>query len=538
MAWFCPRARRRRAASRRGPCSRSSGLDVYYGRAHALQGVSFTLERGVLAIVGRNGMGKTTLCNAITGLVRGHRQRASWPARRSSAWRRNEITRRGIAYVPQGRRVWPSLTVDETLRLVARHQRDVDRVYTMFPRLAERKGHGGAQLSGGEQQMLAIGRALLLEPRLLVMDEPTEGLAPVIVEQVVQALRAAGRRRRDRGAADRAEPRRGDRRGRPHRRDGQRPHRARDAGARAGRRPRAAGAAARRALERRRGGGAEQPHAAAVPDGRHGAGADGAARACRRRAVARRPGAAHGARLQPLERRVDAGSAPALAPDMRAPRAASLRGSSAAHRGRGDAGRAALRRCSTSPSPPAAAAPPTWPAPSTPRAASCSSCASAWRSSACAWSRSTWRPRASRRRPACTRAKWRATIPTAKRAVFTDDRGSAVSAMAIAFERFMLHAARPGRPDLGRRLRRHHAGHAGDARAADRLPEGDGVDHGLGRHAALRGPERHLHDVFGHRRAGHQPHQREGARQRRARAGRHDRAPGAVAAATPSRRWA
>src|SRR5207245_8137945 len=101
----------------------------------------------------------------------------------------NEITRRGIAYVPQGRRVWPSLSVDETLRLVASRRREVDRVYAMFPRLAERRGHGGAQLSGGEQQMLAIGRALLLNPKLLVMDEPTEGLAPIIVEQVAQSLR-------------------------------------------------------------------------------------------------------------------------------------------------------------------------------------------------------------------------------------------------------------------------------------------------------------------------------------------------------------
>ncbi len=163
-------------------------LDVYYGRAHALQGVSLTLERGVLGIVGRNGMGKSTLCNALTGLV---------PARGSVRLHGQEllglaphqITRRGIAYVPQGRRVWASLTVDETLRLVARQRREVDRVYAMFPRLAERRSHGGAQLSGGEQQMLAIGRALLLEPRLLVMDEPTEGLAPVIVLQLSQALR-------------------------------------------------------------------------------------------------------------------------------------------------------------------------------------------------------------------------------------------------------------------------------------------------------------------------------------------------------------
>lgn len=168
------------------------GLDVHYGRAHALQGVSLTIDRGVFGIVGRNGMGKTTLCNAITGLVpaRGSVRLAGQPILGLPPHR---ITRAGIAYVPQGRRVWPSLTVDETLRLVARHRREVERIYAMFPRLAERKGNGGSQLSGGEQQMLAIGRALLLEPRLLVMDEPTEGLAPVIVEQVAQSLRDLAR---------------------------------------------------------------------------------------------------------------------------------------------------------------------------------------------------------------------------------------------------------------------------------------------------------------------------------------------------------
>ena len=179
---------KRHDAPAKGPILVIEGLDVYYGRAHALQGVSLSIDHGVFGIVGRNGMGKTTLCNAITGLV---------PATGSVrlygeellGLAPNEITRRGIAYVPQGRRVWPSLTVDETLRLVAPNKRDVERVYTMFPRLAERKSNGGAQLSGGEQQMLAIGRALLLQPKLLVMDEPTEGLAPVIVEQVAQALR-------------------------------------------------------------------------------------------------------------------------------------------------------------------------------------------------------------------------------------------------------------------------------------------------------------------------------------------------------------
>ena len=202
MAWFrrgrslgagrVPAADRApRTGARRVPLLQVEGLDVYYGRAHALQAVSLELDQGVLGIVGRNGMGKTTLCNAITGLVPGS---GSVKLDGEEILGRNphEITRRGIAYVPQGRRVWPSLSVDETLRLVASHRRDVDRIYAMFPRLAERKGNGGSQLSGGEQQMLAIGRALLLEPRLLVMDEPTEGLAPVIVEQVAQALRDLG----------------------------------------------------------------------------------------------------------------------------------------------------------------------------------------------------------------------------------------------------------------------------------------------------------------------------------------------------------
>ncbi len=161
---------------------------MHYGRAHALQGVSLSLAHGVLAVVGRNGMGKTTLCNAITGLVP-----AAGSVRLAGTellgLPPNEITGRGIGYVPQGRRVWPSLTVDEHLRLAARDAKgpwNPERIYRTFPRLAERKGNGGAQLSGGEQQMLAIARALLFNPRLLVMDEPTEGLAPVIVEQVAR----------------------------------------------------------------------------------------------------------------------------------------------------------------------------------------------------------------------------------------------------------------------------------------------------------------------------------------------------------------
>src|SRR5499426_2819437 len=134
-----------------GPALEVADLQVYYGRAHALQGVSLTLDLGVLAVVGRNGMGKTTLCNTIMGLVP-----ATGGAIRSGGVELlglppNEIVNLGIGYVPQGRRVWPSLTVDEHLRLVGRGSKGpwtVDRIYETFPRLAERRRNGGAQLSG------------------------------------------------------------------------------------------------------------------------------------------------------------------------------------------------------------------------------------------------------------------------------------------------------------------------------------------------------------------------------------------------------
>ncbi|MGA8447389.1 MAG: ABC transporter ATP-binding protein, partial [Roseiarcus sp.] len=154
-------------------------LQVYYGESHALQGVSLTLERGVLSVVGRNGMGKTTLCNAIVGLMPVRSGTIRFEGRDLVGLEPHTIARAGVGYVPQGRRLWPSLSVDETLRLSARARGDwtVERAYSIFPRLAERRTNGGGQLSGGEQQMLAIARALLGNPRLLVMDEPTEGLA-------------------------------------------------------------------------------------------------------------------------------------------------------------------------------------------------------------------------------------------------------------------------------------------------------------------------------------------------------------------------
>lgn len=173
-----------------------SDLQVYYGESHALQGVSFTLDSGVLSIVGRNGMGKTTLCNTITGLTQARSGSIRMAGREISNLEAHDIHRCGVGYVPQGRRVWPSLTVDEHLRLAAGNVRDAqwtpERVYQTFPRLAERRGNGGAQLSGGEQQMLAISRALLSDPKLLIMDEPTEGLAPVIVDQVRDMLVTLG----------------------------------------------------------------------------------------------------------------------------------------------------------------------------------------------------------------------------------------------------------------------------------------------------------------------------------------------------------
>jgi branched-chain amino acid transport system ATP-binding protein len=170
------------------------GLDAFYGPSHVLQEVEFEVGSEPVAIIGRNGMGKTTLCKAILGM--------SPPQARGSIRFHGEelvgkpsyrIAAAGIGYVPQGRRLFPSLTVDEHLRMVAPRNGGarwtVGRVYELFPRLAERRGNGGMQLSGGEQQMLAIGRALLTNPKLLIMDEPSEGLAPTIVEGMIETLK-------------------------------------------------------------------------------------------------------------------------------------------------------------------------------------------------------------------------------------------------------------------------------------------------------------------------------------------------------------
>ena len=168
-------------------------LNVHYGQAHALQGIHLSVGAEPLAVVGRNGMGKTTLCQAVMGMVGASGGSVRFDGREMRGLPANRVARAGIALVPQGRRVFPSLTVHEHLRLVSRGKNarwTIERVYETFPRLAERRNNGGTQLSGGEQQMVAIARALLTEPRLVVMDEPSEGLAPVVVDRLVEILRA------------------------------------------------------------------------------------------------------------------------------------------------------------------------------------------------------------------------------------------------------------------------------------------------------------------------------------------------------------
>jgi branched-chain amino acid transport system ATP-binding protein len=167
-------------------------LDARYGTIRILQGVNLNVGNKPVAVVGRNGMGKTTLCQAIMGMGPTCRGSIRFHGDELVGRQSHQIAKRGIALVPQGRRIFRSLTVEEHLHLVEQsgpRPWNRERVYSVFPRLAERRQSAGGDLSGGEQQMLAIGRALLTNPRLLVMDEPSEGLAPLVVDQLVSTLR-------------------------------------------------------------------------------------------------------------------------------------------------------------------------------------------------------------------------------------------------------------------------------------------------------------------------------------------------------------
>ena len=170
------------------------GVHAYYGHSHILHGVSLRLEEGrLLALLGRNGAGKTTTIMSIAGLLAAREGVIRMFGRNIERFAPEFIARAGVRLVPQGRRIFPSLSVHENLA-VAEQRREgnspwsFDRVYQLFPRLRERHRQGAGSLSGGEQQMLAIGRALMGNPRVLLMDEPSEGLAPLIVAEVGRAI--------------------------------------------------------------------------------------------------------------------------------------------------------------------------------------------------------------------------------------------------------------------------------------------------------------------------------------------------------------
>ena len=171
-------------------------LHTYYDDSHVLQGVSLRAERGkVTAVLGRNGVGKTTLCRSLTGLTPPRSGRVSCDGVDTTHLPPHRIRNAGISLVPQGRRIFTSLSVMENLAIAARGSSSnggwtVDRVFQIFPRLAERRDHGGGELSGGEQQMLAIARILRTGARFLMLDEPTEGLAPVIIQQIGHTIRS------------------------------------------------------------------------------------------------------------------------------------------------------------------------------------------------------------------------------------------------------------------------------------------------------------------------------------------------------------
>jgi branched-chain amino acid transport system ATP-binding protein len=175
-------------------------IQVYYGEIHALKGISLQVAKGeIVALLGNNGAGKTTTLKTISGLLRPRTGRVLLEGQPIHDLPTHEIVSRGIAHAPEGRRIFNSLTVTENLEMGAylRHDaaiaEDVERVFALFPRLRERRSQVAGTLSGGEQQMLAIGRALMARPRILLLDEPSMGLAPILVEQIFQTIQDINR---------------------------------------------------------------------------------------------------------------------------------------------------------------------------------------------------------------------------------------------------------------------------------------------------------------------------------------------------------
>jgi branched-chain amino acid transport system ATP-binding protein len=183
--------------SRDEPLVQVDDIHTYYGKSHILHGVSLEVGRGeVVGLLGRNGVGKSTTLKAILGLVRPSRGRVLFEGRPINQLATHRLVRLGLGYVPEDRRIFPLLTVVENLRTgldrhgvtAARKRQLLEKIYEYFPRLAERRGQPGGTLSGGEQQMLAIARAMMLEPKIILLDEPTEGLMPRMVAQISEVI--------------------------------------------------------------------------------------------------------------------------------------------------------------------------------------------------------------------------------------------------------------------------------------------------------------------------------------------------------------
>jgi len=169
----------------------AEGLHTYYGKSHILHDVSLEVAEGkITALLGRNGAGKTTTLRSLMGLTPPRQGRVTIFATETTHWPTFRVAALGVGYVPEGRRIFANLTVEENLKVPLERGGawTVERVYELFPRLAERKFNSGRQLSGGEQEMLSIGRALLLNPKLLILDEPSQGLAPLVVREVFRIV--------------------------------------------------------------------------------------------------------------------------------------------------------------------------------------------------------------------------------------------------------------------------------------------------------------------------------------------------------------